>query len=136
MIAASCIAFAGCGGPATHSDSIAAHLSAGAPTKTQDSVNKMMSALEQKLPAGTRVFQTDSIVVHAGDNFAQFAAASRVTRSASSVTVVDAESAQTFTFPADASVEHVTATTSAYVAPGHAVPAWVAQSHGHVARVL
>ncbi|HEY0393612.1 MAG TPA: hypothetical protein VGD01_03875, partial [Candidatus Elarobacter sp.] len=83
MIVASCIAFAGCGGPATHSDSIAAHLSAGAPTKTQDSVNKMMSALEQKLPAGTRVFQTDSIVVHAGDNFAQFAAASRVTRSAS-----------------------------------------------------
>jgi hypothetical protein len=136
MIAASCIAFAGCGGSGAHSDPIAAHVSAGAPTKTQDAVGKMMSSLEQKLPAGTRVFQTDSVVVHAGDNFAQFAAASRVTRSASSVTVVDAESGQTFVFPADASVEHVTGATSAYVAPGQAVPAWVAQSHGHVARVL
>jgi len=134
LIAVSCIVFAGCGASGSHA--ISPVTSINAPVKGADAVHQMLSSVEAKLPAGTRVFQTDSVVIRGGDGFAQFAAAAKITRGTSTLTVVDAESGQTFTFPAGASVEYVSGTTSAYVPPGRRVPAWVSQSHGHLARVL
>ena len=134
-IALSCLGTAGCSASGYHSTTAPAAANA-LPAKTAETVSKSLAAIEQKLPAGTRVFATDSVVIHAGDEFAQFPAGARVTRTASGVVVNDVQSGQTFTFPASATLEYTSGTTRAYVPPGESVPGWVKSSHGRVIRAL
>ena len=98
LMAATAFASAGCSNSAGTSAPPATHVTVPSSAQTVPAVEAMVA----RLPAGTRVYVMDSIAVHAGDEVAVFAAASRVMRTAAKLTVVDAASGETFTFPANA----------------------------------
>ncbi len=127
-----CIAFGGCAATGLHTSGAGAQ---GA-TKTTDTVHRTLAALESRNPRGTRVYETDSVIIQDGDDVAQFNAAARVTRTASAVSVYDVESGQTFTFSAGATVSYTSGTSRVYVPPGSTAPAWLRQAHVRTERTL
>jgi plastocyanin len=107
-----------------------------APLKAADSAKQALASIERTLPAGTRVYETDSVRVHDGDTVALFSAAARVTRTASGVTVYDVQSKQTFTFSPRAQIDYTNGTSRVYVVPGERAPSWLRESHVRSERVL
>jgi hypothetical protein len=89
----------------------------------------------QKLPAGTRICEMDSIAVHSGDEVAIFSTASKIVRTADHLTLIDAESHQSFVFAGDATIDVTSGGSHSYVAPGRATPAWIARSNARLVGI-
>lgn len=95
-------------------------------------IEHALTAMGFKISSGVHVYQTDSIAVRYGNSIANFPAASNVHSTASGLTVVDADSGQSFKFPAGASVDLSPGGGRVYVRMGDSLPTWAKKSNARL----
>ena len=97
----------------------------------------LQTAIERygpKISPTATLYKVDEIAIQDGSTYAAFVSSSKVTREASGLTVVDADSGQTFHFSANATVETKIGAGRVIVERGQRVPAFARAANAQISR--